>query len=60
MFLWMDEKRSSYLEKYPEMSITEITRNMAQAWNKLSDEKKVIFGRNYAPLYHTEEKRDRK
>ena len=43
MFLWMDEKRASYQEKYPEMSPTEITRHMAQAWNKLSDEKKVSY-----------------
>ena len=41
MFLWMDEKRAQYQEKYPEMSNTEISRHMAQAWNKLSEEKKV-------------------
>lgn len=41
MFVWMDEKRAGYQREYPHLDATELTRHMAQAWNKLSSEKKV-------------------
>lgn len=49
-FIYMDEMRPKYLKKYPQKSLTLITKEIAEKWNNMDSKEKKTFEKKCDPI----------
>lgn len=49
-FIYMDKMRPKYIKKYPEKSLTLITKEIAEKWNNMSSKEKKTFEEKCEPI----------